>query len=189
MQQDGHDEVMDPEQMQDLTESFLIEQYSSIRQEVNTRIQMRRKLIAAGLAFAAAFFGFVFSSQGRLDNTWLLGLLPLVIGFLMTEIFRSERMIKKAAIFIQHFEDYLDLEDDDLQWENTYGGYSNRSVGVSLIVIVGMFVVYGISVWFALKFWGSQPMELRAIGGSELLIGYGAVLLFPIAFLIQVWRI
>lgn len=178
---------MGSDKNQSRSKSFQQKQYTALRNEVSTRIQMRRRLLAAGLAFIAAFSGLIFStSSSSQNNYWLLAILPPIIVFLMVEIFRSEMMLKKAAYFIQDIEEEL-LEDvEKFGWEHRYGGYSDPKNVISLVPAVFLMLTYFVSVSLTGLFWGSQPEQLQWIPTCGLLGVYILALIAPSVLFIKI---
>lgn len=170
-----------------VSRSFKQKQYTALRNEVTTRIQMRRRLVAAGLAFIATFSALIFSTASQNnDSYWLLAILPPVVGFLMIEIFRSEGMLKKSAYFIKDIEEDMLDDEEKFGWEHRYGGYSEPKTGKSLVAMLLMVLIYLASVYLAGIFWGSQPTELQWIPACGLVVGYSLALLIPVWFFCQV---
>lgn len=131
----------------DLENELLREQYVSLRDEAIGRIRLRRRLIAAALAFFAAFFGYVFAVSGggqngghSRPNVWLLVIVPPLIAFLAFEVFRSEKQLNRINTHLSNLEARALDDVTKYGWEYTTGGGSTWLKKFALVVIAAFYI-------------------------------------------------
>jgi len=167
---------------------FLIAEYTSVRDEIISRVRSRRQLITAGVAATIAILGYGISSNPQANaNTWTISIIPIIMAFLTYEVLRSDEVIYHATEFLREVEEEILLEDVHLGWESTYGGYTESRAGIHKPTAVVVAMSYIIFSALAVLFWTDPPEQLGFLSQSTLSGVYTFIFVFLILYTYRVY--
>lgn len=168
--------------------------YESVREEIIARIRMRRRLVGFSFAFTAAIIGYAFTggsatvneSQKLPTDAWIVAVVPWVIGIVVFEILRSERILRKAGTHLQEIERVLINTPGTHGWETTSGGQSSESSDLSCIAASLLVAIYFISCLVGIGAWKTAPAPFASVPLYLLVIYYVVIPLPSIRVIYQI---
>ena len=166
--------------------------YESVREEIIARIRMRRRLVGFSFAFTAAIIGYAFTggsatvneSQKLPTDAWIVAVVPWVIGIVVFEMLRSERILRKAGAHLQKIERALINTPGTHGWETTSGGQSSESSDLSSEAAFLLVAIYFISCLVGIVAWKTAPAPFASVP-LYLLVIYYVVIPLPSIWLIN----
>lgn len=170
--------------------------YESVREEIIARIRMRRRLVGFSFAFITAIIGYALSGDStsvnvcnmELDlptNAWIVAVVSWVIGIVVLEILRSERILRKAGTHLQEIEQVLINTPGTHGWETASGGQSPEFSNLWFAAASLLVVIYVMSCLFSVGIiaWMTASAPFTSVLLRLLVISY-VVLLLPSIWLI-----
>lgn len=140
---------------------LLKEQYLSLRDETQLRIESLSKRITQGLTAIGAIAGYGLLS----DNIGIISITPIVLGVLYIESARVYSQIGRLAGHMYHIEEKLQEIAPLFRWETEHGGLYGVSESIlditkyriptylMVVVAVGAYVIL---LSFSMLFWPSK---------------------------------
>lgn len=163
----GHPDSADSSTREDSTDiddrelELLKEQYLSLRDETQLKIESLGKRITQGLTAIGAIVGYGLVS----DDLGIVSITPIVLGVLYIESARVYSQIGRLAGHMYHIEDELQEIAPLFRWETEHGGLFGVSDNIlditsyripTYLMVVVAVVAYVISVLFSMSFWPSK---------------------------------
>ena len=161
------------------SDRVLIEQYSLLRDETVTRIEMRGRRVTRAFLAAISFLGVAFLSGGNgavegISSGIIVALSPLAFAFFYFEEMRSERILRRLGDQLNKMEEELskgiESNPDILRWEDNYGGQANEDrrqkiapattllsglFGYCVLALLGLLALGWSEPWFSASAWHS----------------------------------